>query len=236
MQPLIPFTNMVCVGIKIRLNEGFKYKVLYSEKDDAVGGIEYGPGELAWRPVKTDGYYVIHCIFIIPKLYKQRGYGSLLVKASVDDAKTDKRHGIAVITRKGSWMAGRELFLKHDFIEVDRAPPDFELLALQFNKKNPTPLFPKDWNERLIPYEKGLTIFHSDQCPYATKTTQEICVTAENDYRLKPKMIAIKTARDAQASPCVFGTFCIVLNGKIVADHPISNTRFKNIMNKAFSD
>ncbi|MEZ5335661.1 MAG: YoaP domain-containing protein [Methanolobus sp.] len=36
----------------------------------------------------------------------------------------------------------------------------------------------------------------------------------------------------AQNSPCSFGTFCIIYNGEIISHHPISNTRFMNIMNK----
>ncbi|MCK4802457.1 YoaP domain-containing protein, partial [bacterium] len=38
--------------------------------------------------------------------------------------------------------------------------------------------------------------------------------------------------QEAQNSPCPFGTFCIVYNGKVIAHHPVSNTRFVNIMNK----
>ncbi|MBN1340618.1 MAG: hypothetical protein JXA03_14915, partial [Bacteroidales bacterium] len=36
--------------IRERLLEGLRYKALYSEKEGAVGSIEYIPGENAWRP------------------------------------------------------------------------------------------------------------------------------------------------------------------------------------------
>ncbi|MGQ9723433.1 MAG: YoaP domain-containing protein [Candidatus Jordarchaeum sp.] len=55
---------------------------------------------------------------------------------------------------------------------------------------------------------------------------------AEKDYGIKPKIIELKSCKDAQNSPCAFGTFCIVYNGEIVAETPISNKRFTNIMNK----
>jgi hypothetical protein len=32
--------------------------------------------------------------------------------------------------------------------------------------------------------------------------------------------------------PCPFGVFCILYKGKIIAHHPISNTRFINIFSK----
>jgi len=34
----------------------------------------------------------------------------------------------------------------------------------------------------------------------------------------------------SQQSPCAFETFCIIFKGKILSHHPISNTRFENIM------
>ena len=42
----------------------------------------------------------------------------------------------------------------------------------------------------------------------------------------------LRNYKEAQNSPCAFGTFCILYNGKAIAYHPISNTRFTNIMNK----
>jgi len=49
---------------------------------------------------------------------------------------------------------------------------------------------------------------------------------------MRPELITLKTYKEAQESPCPFGTFCILYDGKVIAEHPISNTRFMNIMNK----
>jgi L-amino acid N-acyltransferase YncA len=218
--------------IKNRYAEGMKYKILYSEQDGAVGGIEYIPGENAWRPVKAENYLFIHCIFIMKKNYKEKGYGELLLKECINDVKNQNMYGIAVVTRKGTWMAGKELFEKYGFETVDKAPPDFELLTLKFNKSVTSPKFTNDWQKKLADFNDGLTIFTSDQCPYTTKAIDEISQTAINEYGIKPKIIENKNAKEAQNSPCAFGIFCIVYEGKVVAEHPISNTRFKNIMNK----
>jgi hypothetical protein len=53
--------------------------------------------------------------------------------------------------------------------------------------------------------------------------------TAEK-LNLKPRLIDLNDAESAQQSPCAFGTFCIIYKGKILSYHPISNTRFENIM------
>ena len=115
---------------------------------------------------------------------------------------------------------------------VDTAPPDFELLVREFDEKAPTPKFKGDWEKKLSQYSQGLTIFQSDQCPPLAQWVKEISETADKVYGIKPKLIELKSCQDAQNSPCAFGSFCIVYNGKVVAEAPISSKRFTNIMNK----
>ena len=102
--------------IKDRFAEGMKYKMLYSEEHGAVGGIEYIPGEYAWRPVEASNYMFIQCIFLMIKKIKQQGYGTKLVEACLEDAKRQNLFGASVVTRKGTWMAGKELFIKNRFL------------------------------------------------------------------------------------------------------------------------
>jgi N-acetylglutamate synthase-like GNAT family acetyltransferase len=218
--------------LKKRFAEAAKFKVLHSTERGAVGAIEYIPGKYAWRAVEADGYMLIHCLFIMLKKYKEKGYGSLLVEECLKDAKREKMHGVAVVTRKGTWMAGKEIFLKNGFEVVDKAPPDFELLVKKLKKSVPTPEFKKEWGKKLSKFKKGLTIIHSDQCPYCAKAVKEITETAQKKYCIKPKVIELKNARQAQNVPSPFAIFSIIYNGKLVADHPISSTRFVNIMNK----
>ena len=105
-------------------------------------------------------------------------------------------------------------------------------MTLKFNDSVNSPKFKSGWHEILNKFNEGLTIFTSDQCPYTTKAINEISETAKNEYGIIPKIVESKSAEEAQNTPCAFGTFCIVYEGKIVADHPVSNTRFKNILNK----
>jgi len=219
--------------LKDRFPEGMKIKTLYSNEDGNQGMIEYVPGEYCWRPVEASGYMFIHCIFVgFKRAYKGRGYGSLLVDECLKDAGKENMEGVAVVTRKGSFMAGKELFVRKGFEVVDKASPDFELLVKKLNKEAPPPKFKGDWGKRLSQYGRGLTIIRADQCPYSVKNVREISETAEKVYGIKPNIIELKNCQEAQNSPCPFGTFCIVYNGKVIAEAPISNTRFQNIMSK----
>ena len=219
--------------LRERFPEGMKIKTLYSDNDGTQGMIEYIPGEYCWRPVEASGYLFIHCIFTgFKNIYKGKGYGSLLVDECLEDARRGNLHGVAVVTRKGPFMAGKELFMKHGFEVLDKAPPDFELLEKKFNNSASAPRFKGKWEERLSQYGNGLIVIRADQCPYTVKNVKEISETAENTYGIKPNIISLKNCREAQNSPCAFGTFCIIHRGKVIAYHPISKTRFTNIMNE----
>jgi len=216
-----------------RFQEGLKLKTLYSEQDGTQGMIEYIPGDLCWRPVDSVGYMFIHCLFVgFKKAYKDKGYATRLLNECIGDAKKEKLHGVAVVTRMGPFMADKEIFLKNGFEVTDQAPSDFELLALKFNQKSPSPKFRGDREKKQHHFGKGLTIIRADQCPYTVKNVNEICESAEKDCNIKAKVITFKNHKEAQNSPCAFGTFGMIYDGKLIAEHPISSTRFKNIINK----
>lgn len=217
-----------------RFSEGMKFKVLFSAEQGSVGCIEYVPGEYNWRGVEAAGYMVIHCIVIMKRDYKGKGHGSLLVEECLRDAKRERMRGVAVVTSTGTWMAGKELFLKKGFEEVDAAPPGFELVVKKLKKGAAAPKFKGDWQERLKPYSKGLTIVGSDQCPYIVKSVKEIGEAARTQYGLKARVIELSDCEQAQNAPCAYGVFSLVYDGVLIADHPISRTRFSNIMNKLF--
>jgi len=149
-----------------------------------------------------------------------------MIQECIKEAEKNKMNGVAVVTRKGSFMAKRDIFVKNGFESVDKTKPDFELLVLRFNEiaKNPSfrKLSPEDYSE-------GLTLFRSAQCPYSVKNVDAIMKTAEK-LKVKAKLIDMKDVKDVQNAPCAFGTFCIVNKGEIISSHPISNTRFENIM------
>jgi GNAT superfamily N-acetyltransferase len=211
---------------------GLKIKALISEEGAYQGMIEYIPGRFAHRPVNAEGYMFIHCIFVgFKKEFKRKGYASLLIDECIKDAKKNKMHGVAVVTRKGSFMADNTIFLKNGFQIVENAKPDFELLVLKLVKNTKNPGFKLSLNEKLKENDNGLTIMRSAQCPYTEKNVNAIIDSAKK-MKLKINLIELQDANAAQNNPCAFGTFSIIYNGNIISHHPISNTRFENIMSK----
>jgi len=194
------------------------------------------PGEFCWRPVDAKGFMFIHCIFTgFKKEYKNNGYGARLIDECINDAQKENMSGVAVVTRKGSFMAGKDIFVKKGFEVADKALPDFELLVKRFNEDSPYPKFKSNLDEKVLEYGTGLTIIRASQCPYTVKNVNEIVETSRKKYGIEPNVIELKDCYEAQNSPCPFGSFCIIYDGKILAHHPISNGRFMNIMNKVKS-
>lgn len=207
--------------------KGLRIKALVSRTAGYQGMLEYIPGEFAHRPVNAKGYMFIHCIFVgFRKESKGKGYASALIDECVRESKEAGMTGVAVVTRKGSFMAGKEIFIKKGFKVVGQKEPDFELLSLKFDAHAKDPEFrvtdTKD-------YRSGLTVIRSAQCPYSVKNVDAILKTAKS-MGLKTKLVELEDAGAAQRVPCAFGAFCIVHDGTVISHHPISNTRFENIM------
>ena len=213
--------------------EGLRIKVLFSKSAGYQGMLEYIPGKYAHRPVDVDGYMFIHCIFVgFRNEFKGKGYASSLIDTCIADAKLAHMHGVAVVTRKGPFMANKEIFVKKGFVVTDKAAPDFELLALKFDRDAPDPKFKPSLAKNGEKYADGLTVLRSAQCPYSEKNVAAILETAKKKFGLNARLVDLEGAADVQESPCAFGTFCIVYNGEVISHHPISNTRIENIMKK----
>lgn len=244
---LASFDTMPCCGIKntshpgrcekrhwlkANLKFGLRAKTLVEPSGEACGYIEYLPGEHAWRGVDAAGYMFIHCLWNHSKRHQRQGWGSAMIEECLSDAKACGMKGVAVVSRSGPWLADRRLFLANGFDVVDTAPPDYELLIRKFDATAANPVFKSGWDEKVARYSRGLTIIRSSQCPYIAKFTAEIAETAKQEYGIKPKVVNLKSWRDAQNAPTPYAVFALIYNGRLVADHQISNTRFRNIMKK----
>jgi hypothetical protein len=204
--------------------------VLHAPDEGAVGYIEYTPGEHTWRPIEAPGYLTIHCIMIYRRKYKEAGYGSMLLEECLKDAKNKKVNGVAAVTSGGTWMAGRGLFVRHGFVSVETAPPSFDLMVKKM-RNGPLPRFRGGWEKTARRCGKGLTIIRSDQCPCIAKCADEVADAAK-ELGIEVRIRQLKTGKQARNVPSPYGIFNLVYDGHLIADHPISKTRFLSIMKR----
>lgn len=213
--------------LRKRFSEGMKIKLLYLEGDKTCHGfIEYTPSEYAWRSVISKKYLFIHCIWTYPNKVKKKGFGKALINECLNDAKAQKKNGLAVITSNGPFMASKDLFLKNGF-KLAEEDGQYQLLFKEIKKVAKPKL--ADYNKELSKY-KGLNIVYSKQCPWANRFVQDLDKRIINKYKIKIK--EIKTAKQAQTSPSIYAVFNLIFDGKLLADHYISARRFDNILKK----
>jgi hypothetical protein len=154
----------------------------------------------------------------------------LMLDSCLRDAKKSKCRGVAVVTSSDSFMAGSDFFIKAGFVPVDSSPP-YELLVKKLKKSAPDPRFIVDRERLLQRYKNGLTILAADQCPFVPKCVADIAEVSRT-LGLKPKVVRVSSAEASRELPTPYGMFSVIYDGKLIADRPVSGTRFWYIMRK----
>lgn len=197
--------------MQARLREGMRYTLLQVNGHNAAM-VESVPGEYAWRGAEAKGYLFIHCFWVIGQ-NRGHGYGRQLLEACLEDARGT--NGVAVVVSKMHWLPTPKLFLKNGFELADHAEPSFDLLVKRFNPDAPLPRFKR--NTSKIP--PGLTLYHSDQCPY-TQNVPNIVTQVGEQLNIPVNIVRVDSAKAAQASPCLYGTLGYFFNGELLTYHP----------------
>ncbi|UCF06547.1 MAG: hypothetical protein JSV33_05840 [bacterium] len=213
-----------------RFEEGLRIKLILTTEDKQAGLLEYMPGEHAWRIIEAPEYFVIHCIWVASNKFPYKGMASALLEECLKDADSSDKLGVAVVTSDGSWMASKNFFIKNGFEQVDEAKPHFQLLVKP-RKEGPLPAFPRNWDERLSKFQ-GLQLIYTNQCPYIGKAVKELPPVAEQ-YGIRLNLVELKNARETRRiMPSPYGVISLLYNGRLLADHPISATRLRNILER----
>ncbi|MBN2146977.1 MAG: hypothetical protein JW726_06295 [Anaerolineales bacterium] len=198
-----------------RFAEGLKLKILHEHGGRDTAFIEYIPGEYAWRAMHAPGYIFIHCLWVVGK-GKGKGYGKQLLQACLDDAHAQGKQGVAIVTTDATWLPKKKFFLANGFVEVDQAPPCFQMLVYRFDD-SPAPSFPRDWESRLAAFGPGLTVVRTPQCPYIENAVVSTLKLAA-EKGIPARQVELTTAREVQTTaPCAYGVFGIVLDGKLLS-------------------
>ena len=210
-----------------RYADGLRMKILKID-DKKVGFIEYVPANKAWRPIDAADFMFIHCITVYSKKDRNKGIGSILISEAEKDAKAEGLSGICTMTSKGVWVAEKSVF-ENNGLELIDEKGRFELLSKKWmaSAKDPELI---DWTVSQKKY-KGWNLVYSDQCPWHEKSAFDLLNTAM-DYGIDLKVKKIDTVEEAKKAPSGFGTYSLLYNGKLIEDHYLSATRFKNILNK----
>ena len=200
-----------------KLDEGLKY-IKIMEDGKTAGFIEYIPIENSSRVVYGENYLVIHCLWIN---ILGKGYASKLINICIQDAKKQNKDGVIVVTNPDtSWAPSKEIFIKNNFIEIDKAPYGFELLINKFGD-SPNPYFPDNWDDRLKLFN-DLTVIRTQQCPFVDIATDNVINGARN-LGISTKIINIESREELlRISPTPYGIYGVIFNNKLISFHRLT--------------
>jgi glutathionyl-hydroquinone reductase len=155
----------------------------------------------------------------------------MLITACEEDAKSRKMKGVCAMTSSGTWITDKRLFEKNGYKITDQKGR-FELMVKDF-EKNGTQAEMIDWTIEQKKY-RGWNLVYSDQCPWHEKSVFALSETAL-DSGIDLKIKKLTTPKQAKKAPSGFGTFALLRDGRLLEDHYISQTRFRNILKKELS-
>ena len=216
--------------LKDRFKEGLVFKKL-----DVKGKvfIEYIPAEYAWVPIAAPGYTFINCFWVSGR-FKGKGYGARLLDECIQESKAQGKHGIAVISskKKQPYLSDGNYLKNKGFQVCDTAPPYFELLVYKFDSNAPTPQFTTSAKDMKVPYQNGLVVYFTSQCPYTDYYIHEELTTITKQYNIPFKSIQLTSREDAWRAPCAFTTYGAFYNGEFLTHEILSAKKFEKMMMK----
>ena len=130
--------------LKQRFDEGL---VFYRSEERGKCFIEYIPAENAWVPIKADGYAFINCLWVSGSM-KGHGYSNDLLDECIQDAKTQGRVGLCILSsegRKREFLADPKYLAHKGFVIADTSDCGITLMYFRLRR------MPSRRNSRIVP-------------------------------------------------------------------------------------
>jgi GNAT superfamily N-acetyltransferase len=197
--------------LKNEFNNGYIFKRL---DERAKVFIEYGPAEFAWVPITAPNYLNVNCFWVSGK-YKKNGYGKALLKSAIDDAKEQRKSGLATVvgSKKIHFMSDTNWLLRNGFKEIEKISSGFSLLVMKIDKSADNPKFNESVKSGECPEKRGIVVYYSNRCPFAEFQAKELLVETAKKRDLPLKLIKLKTMAEAQNAPSPATIFSLFLDG-----------------------
>ena len=210
--------------IKSKLKDGHVFRKL---DDRGKIFIEYEPLKTAWVPIEGKNYMYIYCLWVAGS-FKGKGIGRELLEYAIEDAKKKKMSGICTLVseKKKPFIGDKKFFEHFDFKVVDTIE-DYELMALEFDKKE-IPKFTESAKKMEID-DKDFTIYYSNECPYVEYEVKELSEYAKAN-KIKLNFIKIDSLKKAKNAPCVFNNWANFYKGKFISNTILNANSFKKLI------
>ena len=161
--------------------------------------------------------------------FKGKGYAKSLLEYCIDDAKSQGKSGVCILTskKKKPFLSEKKFMLKFGFEAVESVG-EYELLALSFDGSKPT--FSESVKAQSID-DKTLTIYYGVQCPYIPNCLEQIQNYCKSN-KIPINLIAVDTLEKSKNLPCVFNNWAVFYNGEFETVHLLNEGYLKKMLGR----
>lgn len=191
--------------------------------------IEYLPAEYAWVPVSAENYLYINCLWVSGQ-FKGQGYSSQLLEACIQDAKTQEKDGLVILSskKKMPYLADPKFLHYKGFQVADSVMPYYELNYLPLTEAARKPKFNDQVRAPQVDKD-GYVLYYTAQCPFTAKYVPLIEEIARQ-RGLTFTSIKLSNRKEAQLAPAPFTTYSLFYNQKFVTNEILSEKKFEKII------
>lgn len=194
--------------------------------------IEYIPTENAWCPIEANGYMHINC-FWVSGSFKGHGYANDLLNACIEDAKSQGKYGLTVISspKKMPFLSDPKYLAYKGFKLADKAEPNFTLMYLPFDNNAPIPKFKDNAKQPHID-KQGFVVYYTHGCPFTAKYVPLVQQTAK-DKGIPFESVLIDSKEKAQNAPMAWTNYAVFRNGKYISNEILNENKFARLIEKS---
>ncbi len=193
--------------------------------------IEYIPTENAWCPIEANGYMHINC-FWVSGSFKGHGYANDLLNACIEDAKSQGKYGLTVISspKKMPFLSDPKYLAYKGFKLADKAEPNFTLMYLPFDNNAPIPKFKDNAKQPHID-KQGFVVYYTHGCPFTAKYVPIVEQTA-NDKCIAFESVLIDSKEKAQNAPMAWTNYAVFYNGQYISNEILNEKKFLDLVER----
>ena len=193
--------------------------------------IEYLPAEMAWNPIKAEGWLYIDCLWVSGS-FKGHGYSNDLLAACIADGKAQGKKGLCILAaaKKKPFLADPK-YLKHQGFSVcDEADNGIQLWCLPFDPEAAKPAF-KACARHPHSDAPGYVLYYTSQCPFNAKYVPIVERTAR-EQGIPFRAIHLESREAAQNAPTPVTTYALFYNGEYLTNEQMNDTKFLKLAGK----
>ncbi len=156
--------------------------------------------------------------FWVSGRYKKQGHGKALLRAAIDAARAERKHGLVTVvgSKKLPFMSDTRWLLRQGFEVCDSTKSGFDLLHLKTGNAGSVPQFKESVRSGECHEKRGLVAYYSNRCPFTEYHVNDALVNTARERGIPLTRIKLETLAQAREAPSPATIFSLFFQGRFV--------------------